>query len=357
MKGQKKMPYTPTSWDDIGEDLRRLFREIICSDDGNTSKILREAITLIGNDAMNRDTFYDNCRAKHIVGGGRLIKNCWDFVAYQHDMSKRRKSSLQDDGFQIGSPWHGDVIQAPILFLSINPGLTYHCYFPRWYPSNDGTTDRFDLDGCNITEEGIYNFLTTRLHDDNTFGYASHIDSAKGGYPNAVIRGGTFKREGVPYWKRMCEATRQLLNIPAVGIDFGKLMRSVLSAEVIFWGSKNQDGGWGQKTLNYYWDKFVVPLLEKCGAEILILVGHSALTTFNSSFNRNDDEKNPQLKSGGVYSDLYMGKFKVAAVNHFSYSWHKDGNLPQNYSGVCGSLRADPQAQPAIEKALSLYHM
>ena len=44
------MPYTPTSWDDLGDDLQSLFKEVTCFSESSVSVILCEAIYLLMRD-------------------------------------------------------------------------------------------------------------------------------------------------------------------------------------------------------------------------------------------------------------------------------------------------------------------
>ena len=56
---------------------------------------------------------------------------------YNHDDSR----SFAREGFIVGSPWHGDALNATVLFIGSNPGLTKGCLFPRWHPDGSLTLD------------------------------------------------------------------------------------------------------------------------------------------------------------------------------------------------------------------------
>ena len=145
-KGQVLMPYTPTSWEDLGDDLQRIFREITCFAQSNVSVILNEAINQSTSiTPPTKSNFIDHCIDDLGISKNDtpLIESCWDFVDYQlnrPDMCGGNAALFTNEGFQTGSPWHGDILNAPVLFLSFNPAVTQGCYFPRWHAVNDTFT-------------------------------------------------------------------------------------------------------------------------------------------------------------------------------------------------------------------------
>ena len=60
------------------------------------------------------------------------------------------------------------------------------------------------------------------------------------------------------------------------------LMHSVLSSEVIFWGSQGEQHAKDSATLQYFWNHFVVPLLQNCGVRIIFLLGGEVQKTFDT---------------------------------------------------------------------------
>ena len=124
-------------------------------------------------------------------------------------------------------------------------------------------------------------------------------------------------------------------------------MRSVLSAEIIFWGSKRSEYATDTERLLYFWEKFTVPMLEKCGAKIVFLTGCPSHRAFHETL----------LANGGIYKprqyrNRFGEEFVIAAINHISTDTYK------NYDTVADYLRTN---QPGVvSQALSeiqrLYH-
>ena len=127
-----------------------------------------------------------------------------------------------------------------------------------------------------------------------------------------------------------------------------RLMRSVLSAEIIFWGSKNGEGAQDEERLKYFWENFTAPIIKHCGADLLFLVGEKTIDTFNIITREN-------LKSGDVISD---GRFTsklgkryeaIAAIDHPS----KRGKT--NYRSVVSDLNGKiPQTIADIQTLYNL---
>lgn len=338
------MPYVPTSWEDLGEDLKRLFREITCFASSNVSVILREAInqsTSITPPA--KSNFIAHCIDLGISENDTpLIESCWDFVDYQlnrPDMCGGNAALFTNEGFQTGSPWHGDILNAPVLFLSFNPAVTQGCYFPRWHVGNDTFT--FAGNGTPAkSDQQVYEFLRDRLIN-------TYIDY--NGTPHAwTVQGSSFP---VSYWRGMYKTMNILAGISqgsrTIADHCRRLMRSVLSAEIIFWGSKKSECATETERLLYFWERFTVPMLEKCGAKIIFLTGGPSHRVFHETL----------LANGGIYTPKHYRNrfgedFVIAAINHISTETYK------NYDAVAKYLRTDqpgivPQALSEIQR---LYH-
>ena len=169
------------------------------------------------------------------------------------------------------------------------------------------------------------------------------------------------KKDGVKNWEGIRDAMHLLLGFPDGMIPQTKvehtrrLMRSVLSAEVIFFGSQKEYGADNEDTLDYFWSRYVLPLLNNCSAKILFLCGGKVIDTFNRYM------KLPVklwLKSGELYGSAqttYAGK-RVAAIHNFSWIYGE-----RNYPDVIAALRREAFHNPggitdqAIQEAKRLY--
>lgn len=286
-----------------------------------------------------------------------LIEACWDFVDYQinsRDICMGSTKTFLQEGFQIGSPWHGDVEEAPVLFLSINPAITHRCFFPRWHVHGDvftlaGLDDSgssnyniTDINGTTISncvDDGkIYSFLTNRFQETPLTPDAGNLDAVVvDGYHRCIPRGYEVK-----YWRGMKDVMTCLLGDGFT--DTRRLMRSVLSAEIIFWGTKRENNvNNSLNRLQYFWNAFVSPLLRNCGAEILFLVGAtSTLKVFNKITNN-------ALENGDAMSWAFGGKnFHVAAINN-------PGRSKPNYKKAVDALNDNCNITATVAKAKDMY--
>lgn len=368
------MPIIPTAWNNLPAPLQILFNDIICAPGSNIAPILNDAIT---NPSQKKD-FTDthaHGNAAGIYDDPNFLDCCWDFVDYQRTMCTKAETTLNAEGFQIGSPWHGDVMQAPVLFLSINPAITQYCVFPRWHPAagiftlggenaDGGTAFNVNCGGTispNViaAPAGVYDFLRDRLRLAQTTAnggpYAWKIDAAA---KNANAAVNTAQPFYVSYWGKLLPPVMNMFHPNIAGLPAQthtqNLMNSVLSSEIIFWGSKNAIGTRKIGTLMYFWDKFVVPLLTNCGASLLFLVGADTLRTFNRILKKL--RKGITLTNGNIYdgtsiAGLFGGKvFQIAAIDH------PDRRLiaahpALNYQAVVNKLDGtvpDPQRNAAV---------
>ena len=321
------------------------------------------------NPNKNAEDFYEHCKNNGLKEDEVFIKTCWDFVKYQFSGEKicnRSYTIFEQEGFHIGSPWHGDILQAPILFLSINPGVTHKCLFPRWNwkhntyafgGEQNGSMNYFITytkdNGANVQtsnvihdDREIYEFLTNRFLTACLDHRGTPDEHRDVWYPNAwIIRDdnictGKETREeggqrGVPYWQGIRNTMELLLGFKLhsriTKDETRRLMRPVLSTEIISWGSQAGFGA-DDERLKYFWNRFTVPMLENCGARIIFLSGKDAQNTFY------------ELQTRPVHN-RFDERFVVFDVNHFSQG-------AQNYSEAVSSILEQENNNQVIHNAL-----
>lgn len=364
------MSWNPTSWDALPDNMKNLFHEIICWKGSTIAPVLNEAVNQIGNPLINSTNFYTHCQSIGINANNILIDACWDFVQYQYNnVCGGSITEFNREGFQIGSPWHGDILQAPVLFLAGNPAVTHRCLFPRWHPNINGGL--FTLGGLRGTADGnfkitvagksinnivspsdIYDFLTMRFWNCAFTGNGINMN------PNAWVIDDNLnckgRHRGVKYWGHMRKVMDKLVSmgIPGFAADPNpqmhtkRLMSSVLSSEVIFWGSMDGAVNMTDTELQFFWNNYTSAILNQCGACILVLVGRKALNTFS----RISETAIPMGFSGRV--PAFCGnKFYIAAITDPS------SFEPDNHAAVIANVIAsgDVKVTQALHQITSLY--
>ena len=270
---------------------------------------------------------------------------CYDFVNYQindaHTCNGNYNLFLRE-GFQIGSPWHGDIVQAPVMFLSVNPAITQYCVFPRFHPNFDGGTDDFTLAGedgagnkdYNIAYNGtvannilnapenIYNFIRDRLRTTKNYVNPAGIKTVSPAFwtvnpPSKT----TATNQDQSYWKQALINVMDAFHGNTDGLTQEEhnqnLMNATLSTEIIFWGSANAAGAMnpatpsGHATLQYFWNNFTAPMIENSGAELIFIVGANARNTFNAVYGgaplNSGDIRSFTSPSGRIYQLAAIG--------------------------------------------------
>ena len=111
-----------------------------------------------------------------------------------------------------------------------------------------------------------------------------------------------------------------------------RLMRPVLSTEIVFWGSQAGAGANGKERQQYFWNRFVVPMLNMSGGRIIFLVGMDVQKTFR------------RVQTTPLYN-RFGEEFVVVRVNHFSQG-------TQNYSSAANLLISQEKSNHVIHNAL-----
>ncbi|MBQ6772724.1 MAG: hypothetical protein IJP48_01550 [Synergistaceae bacterium] len=350
------MPLTPTPYDELPDELKTLFNEIICAPGSKLAPTLRRAIRLL-HPAVNidRETF---CA----ISDDEIFSGCcYDFVKYQindeHTCNGDYDLFLRE-GFQIGSPWHGDIVQAPVMFISSNPAITQNCIFPRWHSGSGNFTlagqdapDSINYNDENTSNilnapEEIYNFLRDRLLKAKT-----HPTGAGGSYAWTVNPDDKSKSSYkiVSFWR---DGLRKIMNglypnRDKKNINNGEhtqgLMNAALSTEIIFWGSMKEAHAKNINTLNFFWEHFTEKIIKNSGAVMIFLVGERALETFKQYYGLN-----LQCQNVLVNPDKFVKPCIIAAVHAPNYHGDKD------YDKVIAKL-TDSQKSMITAKIEELY--
>lgn len=254
-------------------ELEKVFKEIV------QNFILRQAI-LHPEEKHDEDAFFEGCK---------------NFAQYQRDLCKEKGLDFNQEGFMVGSPWHGDIEKAPVLFLSSNPAITLGSCFPRWHPSMENPAkDKFSLGGMNsdglskhknfINISDVQNFFTNRFQEtaisDKGLLNVWMIGKDGGLYPKCNKNG---RRTWVHFWNFMRRTLAALFDMKETASSEKStkyLMQHALSTEIIPFGSMDQKGVHNTLMRDYCWERFVTPILEHCKARIFILIGSVARNDF-----------------------------------------------------------------------------
>ena len=271
-----------------------------------------------------------------------------DFVQFQIDECIKKGSTLLKEGFQIGEPWNGDILNAPVLFLSSNPAFNFYEASPRFkldttgdyifIPAHENNTEEI------IDADYIKNFLCYRIQCSPAYCPNNRLSIP-------LTNGNT---NSVSYWDNVKSRIEEILpnsirtkwqamvtNGEITQRNYAqKLMKYAVCMEIIPFRSNNQFGV-NQSSINYCWDNFSKKILALSGASIIVIVGNNnnqvspmyVFDTFTQKMLGNN-LANAQtiLRNGDVYHKNIGGKdrlivsigFLRGKINLFT------GNLTKN---------------------------
>lgn len=150
--------------------------------------------------------------------------------------------------FQIPEPWSGDIVHAPILFLSSNPSISEHESYPTGFQDADSLRSYFceRFNGYWI-RDGVY---------------ARNADTSKASYGDAVRYWGSIQRRATELWGR-----------PAIpGKDYAL-------SEIVHCKSRSEQGV--REALSHCAERYLGGLLQCSGAVVIVLVGRKVLGFWN----------------------------------------------------------------------------
>ncbi|MGE3172234.1 MAG: hypothetical protein AB7O97_06365 [Planctomycetota bacterium] len=144
------------------------------------------------------------------------------------------------DAFQVPEPWSGRIEQAPILFLSSNPGITAEERYPRW----------------NWTDDAIADYFTNR------FGGGREPWILDG---NRRLNADGQHSEARPYWSNIKKRATEILGRdPVPGVDYAL-------TEVVHCKSRQEEGV--KQALRECAGRYLRPVLQLSAARVVVAVG------------------------------------------------------------------------------------
>jgi len=169
----------------------------------------------------------------------RMTNSCTRIITYQY----REFGAVERAAYQAPEPWRGDVVHAPLLFLSSNPFIAPGEGFGDWDDAamTSFFTDSFDPDRGNIV--------------DGT--YARNRDGSRGGY--------------VSFWGGILGLARELMG-PSVtpGRDYAL-------TEVVHCKSRSEIGVNGPRgAIEPCGKRYLRRVVAVSGARVIVVLGSAA---------------------------------------------------------------------------------
>ena len=266
------------------ERINEIIKDVVCND--NIKKILKSEILKLKSDKPDPDV-----KKKY----GKITK-------FQIERCKDNGTSIKKEGFQVGEPFDGDIINAPILFLSSNPSFNFNERSPRYFLDSDKlfmpehiTAEKQPInEGQYSFDEIKKNFEVPKeeiklLEDNKTknIGERSVKDFLINRIQNSPARNDDDETLRIPlkngdtaevtYWSCVRNNTKLLLNNLAT--EAREIMKYATCMEIVPFRSNNEKGI-NSELLDDCWNKYTYPLLELSGASVIVLVGDKVLDRF-----------------------------------------------------------------------------
>lgn len=191
------------------------------------------------------------------------------------------------DYFQVPEPWNGDIVQAPLLYLSSNPSVSDVEEYPAWSSS----------------DELIHDFFVHRFGG----GIKAWVKSGKHG----LARDGSYL-PATAYWSEILNRSKELFGRDArPGKDYAL-------TEIVHCKSRNMIGV--ASALDECSKRYLNKVLEISGADIIALIGKKVGDRFRSALKVSDDTKlvGPRSLAGRERLILFLaapGSNKPRVIN------------------------------------------
>ena len=178
--------------------------------------------------------------AQRHLGGSSMSHPCSKILGVQSTADWTR--------FQIPEPWSGDIVRAPILFLSSNPSISSYEAYPTGFQDANSLRSYFSerFNGFWI-RNGVY---------------ARNADTAQADYGDAVRYWASMQRRATELWGRTATP----------GKDYAL-------SEIVHCKSRNEQGV--REALSFCAERYLERLLQCSGAVVIVLVGRKVLGYWN----------------------------------------------------------------------------
>jgi hypothetical protein len=243
--------------------------------------------------------------------------SCNDIIDYQRTIGVSEESD-----FQIPEPWSGDLLNAPILFISSNPAIE----LIELYPTNSWS------------DKMIADFFINRFKDrGNKYSWV---------YKSKVLNKDGTRDDWQHYWAGMKGRAEELLDRKAnPGIDY-------CLTEIVHCKSSNEAGVENAKSECYI--KYLDAILNISGAYLIVVVGKYAKEILNEAQNKkgkpivylpHPNSREPK-KFNDVYSDRILRLKEIVKPKKKS---------PKTFDVCDFDLPSDDEVKKFIDEQIMLY--
>jgi hypothetical protein len=284
----------------------------------------KKALNFYKNNGHTVPDLCDICSKGEYGKYSKKTRLLFKFVSHQLDVYKKAGLCPEKEGFQC-SAWCGDLTNAKILFLGLNPGFTPQTFTPRIM--SDGSFSWLENDMLkklknkyNLLQNKQNNSLKINKKDDkwlNDFAWLNNIkdkpncDDLEDYFQNNLLKEPyTFlsgngknltvkifksgkdnneidvklKKGGVPYWKGIQTVADKIINgsNSIKNMHVRDIMKNVMCVETIPFPSLGSGDLLHPLIIDYYRDRFKRILEFANKVSIIVLVGKEPKEIFDN---------------------------------------------------------------------------
>ena len=301
-----------------------------------------------------------------------------EIIKFQLDECNDNNTSIEQEGFQVGEPFDGDIEHAPVLFLSSNPAFNFDEVSPRYFADSgkvfnpehisamkrvkfsdpnreysfDEIREMFIEPNKEMSPDEIKTFLKTRIQNSPALNDQDQT-------LRIPLRDGGTK--AVLYWRTVKNNTELLL--PSALTDkwtnltpsqkAREIMKYVVCMEIVPFRSI-MGAGLTPKLFDKCWEDFTKHLLALSGAEVIVLVRKPVFEAFCRNAHLDGKQKQTLDKHNIIHCD-FGGKDRL--VVKAENAGDGPGTALQSFNEYNVNTLSDLQKavadSPLVQKAIS----
>lgn len=240
---------------------------------------------------------------------------CYKIVDLQQELNN----------FQVPEPWNGDIENAPILFLSINPAINENEEFP--------TFNKLKWDNNKIID-----FFCNRFDGE----YAKIIND------NAYIRykDGNFSKT-VGYWNTTLKNTAAIMNIDPINVKMGE---DNCIIEIVHCKTHGQ-GNLNIRCENECFNNYIEKILKLSKAFIIVLVGIAARDFFIKKYFK--EISNELLKPENYF---IKSKFIEGQNRYITFLYSSSKQVKAAHPNYCNDFMHENYDKQKLLKLQKIYN-
>jgi hypothetical protein len=205
---------------------------------------------------------------------------CFKVVSWQKEKWNLQIQDIRETPMHRPEAWTGNLISAPIIFISSNPSFNPNENFPNWYNNE-------------WSKEQILDFALNRFSENYERKYGATESNSLNNCDRTIEKDGHLSDQRVSYWRWVRKMVSHILDKPEAEVS---AINDYVMTEIVHCKSEYEKGVISARKICK--DKYLEKIINLSPAKLIFVVGKNAALDMDAIFPNKFPKEWSQIKSG-----------------------------------------------------------